>query len=70
MDRNIKKAPSGHFRVVGFDSSRDTGWKKEDHPSLAAAKQAIKPPGHSTIRFRVYDDKGECVHGNGFRHVV
>ncbi|KKL50511.1 hypothetical protein LCGC14_2304740 [marine sediment metagenome] len=65
MEYSTKKAPSGQFRVIGQDHSGDKGWRKGDYPTLSEAATQANPRGHSTIRFRVYDDRGKCVHGNG-----
>lgn len=61
MERDIKKAPEGQFRVIGQDNPRDKGWKQGDYPTLREATQRANPRGHTTIRFRVFDDQGECV---------
>lgn len=58
MESDMKKAPTGQFRVIGQDDPRDTGWKKGDYPTLSEAKRVAK---QSAIRFSVYDDKGQCV---------
>lgn len=69
MQQNTKKAPEGQFRVIGIDDPGDQGWMQGDYPTLSEAAKRANPRGHSTIRFRVYNDQGECVHGNGFQHV-
>lgn len=56
-----KKAPVGQFRVIGQDTPRDAGWRKGDYPTLVEAAQNANPRGHSTIRFRVFDDQGKPV---------
>lgn len=61
MERDTRKAPVGLFRVIGVDNPRDTGWKQGDYPTLREAARHTNPRGHSTIRFRVFDDQGECV---------
>lgn len=62
----IRKAPKGLFRVVGKDSPTDEGWKQGDYPTLTEAKQIAQRSGHVHIKFRVYNDAGECVHGGSF----
>ena len=69
MDQDIRKAPTGQFRVIGLDNPRDRGWRQGDYPTFLKAKEAsLNTNGRSTICYRVYNDQGECVHGNGFQH--
>lgn len=66
MEPDIKKAPKGQYRVIGRDNPRDQGWKQGDYSTLSEAKKAlIRIEG--TVRFRVYNDQGKCVHGNNDR---
>lgn len=65
MEQETKKAPTGQFRVIGQDCSGDKGWMQGDYPTLTEATKQASPRGRCTIRFRVYDDEGKCVHGNG-----
>jgi len=58
-----KKAPPGQFRVIGKDDPRDQGWLKNDYPNAQQAKQAAKNDERSFIRFQVFNDQGECIHG-------
>lgn len=58
---NVKTAPKGKFRVIGQDSPADEGWRQGDYKTKEEAEAAL-PGGHAFIRFRVYNDRGECVH--------
>jgi hypothetical protein len=58
-----KVAPEGQFRVIGKDSPQDRGWVKGDYPDHEKARLAAQTTERSFVRFKVFNDKGECVHG-------
>jgi len=58
-----KKAPPGHFRVIGKDNSSDQGWMKGDYTDIDKARKAIEC-GSGFVMFQIYDDIGECVHSS------
>ena len=62
MEEISKVAPKGRFRVIGIDSSSDPGWRQGDYRSLLQAKKESK--GNGSIHFRIYNDRGECVHSD------
>lgn len=61
-----KTAPVGQFRVIGKDNPKDDGWHRGDYLTKAKAKRATSARG-SFVRFQVFNDKGECVHGSPFK---
>lgn len=61
MECESKKAPAGQFRVIGQDAPGDRGWKQGDYATLVEAALHANPRGQTTIRFRVFDDKGKPV---------
>ena len=61
MERDTRKAPSGQFRVIGQDAPGDRGWKQGDYSTFVEAARHAIPCGCTTIRFRVFDDKGKPV---------
>ena len=56
-----KKAPIGQFRVIGRDSPQDEGWLKGDYPSLEQARKIATQNNGSSVRYRIYDEQGECI---------
>lgn len=62
MDRDIRKAPAGQFRVIGLDNPEDQGWRQGDYSTLSKAQEASPNSNGSPIRYRVYNDQGKCVH--------
>lgn len=63
MELDIRKAPKGQYRVIGRDNPRDQGWKQGDYLTLLGAKKALlHSSSGAVVRFRVYDDQGECVY--------